>query len=495
MFDCLYSSQSALRLLDAISRQLTRLLLSAIVPLLIVSTAHSAGSLSVNPANPRYFSDSAGSPVYLAGTYLPHQQIELGTKDFVAYLDYLQQQKHNFTRLWAWEQTPASAKTPMLTLPYERTGRGQALDGGSKFDLRRLNQDYFDQLRTRVIAAAQRGIYVSVVLFQSLESQSNTGQDNPWYTNPFNRDNNINRIDGDTNADNVGAEAFTLTIPAITSFQEAYVRRVVDTLNDLDNILYEISGDGRLGSYAWQSYIINYLKNYQGTKANQHPVGIDALAGTKDNVFNSPADWIAFFGADLNPPLATGGKVLFVQLSSSLVDTSSGHQSIWKSFARGFNIIDKEPASLTPGIAENLHAAIAQSLAYSQMINLAAMTPSDLACSTGYCLLKPGAEYLVYLPLGGSVTVDLSAAQQNFSAGWVDPASRQTGARTTVRGGARVTLASPFAGEAILHLLVQAQPLNTLTSTSTSSTSVTATTNTTSNITNLSPTSSTITGT
>jgi hypothetical protein len=82
-------------------------------------------------------------------------------------------------------------------------------------------------------------------------------------------------------------------------------------------VLYEISGDGPLGNYAWQSYIISYLKNYQATKANQHPVGIDAMAGTTDNVFNSPADWIAFFGADLNPPVAVGGKVLFVQLSSA----------------------------------------------------------------------------------------------------------------------------------------------------------------------------------
>jgi hypothetical protein len=77
-----------------------------------------------------------------------------------------------------------------------------------------------------VLAAAQRGIYVSVVLFQSLDSQSNSGQDNPWYANPFNRENNVNRIDGDTNADGIGAEAFTLTIPTITSFQEAYVRKL-----------------------------------------------------------------------------------------------------------------------------------------------------------------------------------------------------------------------------------------------------------------------------
>jgi len=460
--------------------------------LFLAANASGAGPLSVNALNSRYFFDSTGAPVYLAGTYIDPQQIELGTKDFTAYLDYLRQQKHNFTRLWAWEQTPSSAATPMTTLPYERSGRGQALDGGSKFDLRRLNQDYFDQLRARVVAAAERGIYVSVVLFQSLDSQSKIKQDNPWYANPFNRDNNVNRINGDTNGDGIGAEAFTLTIPAITSLQEAYIRKIVDTLNDLDNVLYEISGDSPLGDYAWQSYIINYLKNYQANKRNQHPVGINAPAGTSDSVFNSPADWIAFFGADLNPPVAAGGKVLFVQPGSNLLDTSSGHQSVWKRFARGFNIVDKEPDSLTPGIADAVHGSITQTLAYSQMINLVMMTPSDLVCSTGYCLLKSGAEYLVYLPIGGSVTVDLSGAQQNFLTAWFDPASGQTSAGTTVNGGGRVTLVSPFKGETVLHLLVQRQLSTALTTTSASPTSTI--TSSTSTATSLSMTSTSTSG-
>src|SRR5262249_23299672 len=135
MLDWLSLRRSVLpKLLDHASRHLAALLLSVIIPVFIASTADGAGQLSTNPANPRYFFDSTGTPVYLAGTYLPPEQIELGTSDFVGYLDYLQQQKHNFTRLWAWAQTPVSAKSPMLTLPYERTGRGQALDGGTKFD-------------------------------------------------------------------------------------------------------------------------------------------------------------------------------------------------------------------------------------------------------------------------------------------------------------------------------------------------------------------------
>ena len=64
----------------------------------------------------------------------------------------------------------ANGEKPAINPALRKTGPGLALDGGAKFDLRRLNQQYFDQLRARVMEASQRGVYVSVVLFQSLSS-------------------------------------------------------------------------------------------------------------------------------------------------------------------------------------------------------------------------------------------------------------------------------------------------------------------------------------
>ena len=133
--------------------------------------------------------------------------------------------------------------------------------------------------------------------------------------------------------------------------------------------------------------------------------------------------------------MAVGGKVVFLEVNLSLLSDSSSHQSVWKSFTRGFNVIDKEPDSLTPAVTESLHAAITQSLAYSQIVNLSTMAPSDIVCSTGYCLAKPGSEYLVYLPSGGRATVDLSASPQKFSVTWFDTTTGQTVAGNSVSGG------------------------------------------------------------
>src|SRR5262249_27222681 len=139
--------------------------------------------LSIKAANPQYFVDSKGNSVYLSGSYLDLYNALSGSWDFAAYLDSLQKQNQNFTRVWAWEQSP-----------YERTGPGLALDGGLKFDLTRFNQAYFDQLRSRVVQAAQRGIYVSVMLFEGFSTQEKLGR-----VDPLQQLNNINGIDDDRN--------------------------------------------------------------------------------------------------------------------------------------------------------------------------------------------------------------------------------------------------------------------------------------------------------
>ena len=122
--------------------------------------------------------------------------------DFTGYLNFLEQYEHDFVRLWVWEQAAwineSTAKITFDPLPYQRKGPGTAVDGGRKFDLTRFNQAYFDRLRSRVIEAGERGIYVSVMLFQSFSNQrKNTAGGNPWTGHPFNVSNNINGINGD----------------------------------------------------------------------------------------------------------------------------------------------------------------------------------------------------------------------------------------------------------------------------------------------------------
>jgi len=212
--------------------------------------SYAAGPLRVHPENPRYFTDGSGRAIYLTGSHTwgnlqdqlsPDPNVKF---DYAAYLDWMEDRQFNFMRGWAWEQAAwdnhTKEKLLVSPLPYRRTGPGRALDGEPKFDLTQFNGEYFDRLRSRVIEAGRRGIYVSIMLFQgfSVDDRNTEISLNPWQGHPLNAQNNINGIDGDPQETGGGRAVHTLAIPAITAIQEATVRKIIDTVNDLDNVLY-----------------------------------------------------------------------------------------------------------------------------------------------------------------------------------------------------------------------------------------------------------------
>jgi hypothetical protein len=159
--------------------------------------------------------------------------------------------------------------------PWKRTGKEKALDGKPKFDLHEFDAVYFDRLRSRVKAAGKRGIYVSIMLFEGWGLTFAS-----WDGHPFNVKNNVQGINGDANCDGKGIETQTLKIPRVTGIQEAYVRKVIDTVNDLDNVLFEIANDSNFAhSKEWQYHMIRYVNAYERKKPKQHPVGMTGPPG------------------------------------------------------------------------------------------------------------------------------------------------------------------------------------------------------------------------
>jgi hypothetical protein len=446
------------------------------------------GPLQVHPGNPRYFADGAGRAVYLTGshTWNNSQDTSHPELDYAGYLRLLKEKNHNFMRLWIWEQVawaPWTAENVRFhPLPYQRSGPGMALDGEPKFDLTEFNQEYFDRLRSRVIAARDRGIYVAVMLFQgwSVGKEPNL-PGNAWWGHPFHRENNVNGIDGDLDDDGEGKETHTSQPPAVTVLQERYVRKVVDTLNDLDNVLWEISNEGDPRSKEWQYHMIRFIKTYEATKPKRHPVGMTVTYpnGSNADVFLSPADWISPNSSDRddykdNPPAADGAKVVIAD-TDHLWGVGGDRAWIWKSFTRGLNPIFMDP--IDDPQWESARQAMGHTLAYANRMNLEAMTPRVDLASSGYCLANPGEEYLIYLPFEAhwlesarfvrrlktpirnvrrlfkrTVTINLSTASGKFLVEWFNPANGDKIEGRPVEGGTSHSLTAPFRGDAVLYV-------------------------------------------
>jgi hypothetical protein len=467
------------------------------------------GPLRVSSTNPRYFADGTGQAVYLTGAHtwqdnvdgwgIPNDCPVPPVFDWSSYLAYVGAHQYDWIRLWTWE-LPTSLSEAVtagtvepechLPVPYLRTGPGNATDGLPKFDLTQFDQSYFDRLRQRVIEAGQQGVYVSVMLFDGYGLHSDRlATDGYWFTGT----NNINGVDDGYVSGISGTNSQSLQFPAITAFQDAYVRKVIDSVNDLDNVMYEVANEAG-GSYStdWQLHMIELVHQYEAGLPKQHPVGFTCQypnSPADSTYFSSNADWVAGCSAGYSwtitgtpggnvTELSTGNKVVIDDTdhawpwmeiqAATLADPNAMRKWAWENFTRGANTafmdpylvvwpVRNAPSGTTLDPQWNvLRTALSQTAAYAKRIDLGLAAPQNTsaACSTLYCLTSEK-QYLIYSPTGGAITVQLAVAD-TYSYEWFNPATNaviQTGTVTIAASGSQ-TFTPPFTGpDAVLLLL------------------------------------------
>jgi hypothetical protein len=483
-----------------------------------------AGPLVVSEANPRYFTVRSDNPadrriVYLTGSHIwnnLHDGLGPGKdcatspeqNDYGAYLKFLKEHGHNFIRLWRWEHFRSQADGGKFHLcmtpqPWLRTGPGVAKDGKPKFDLSAFDPAYFDRLRDRVVAAGNEGIYVSVMLFDGHALHLSPPPDNVE-GHPFHAVSNVNGM-GITSL--IDYQVLPLD-PRVQAFQEAYIRKVVDTVQALPNVLYEVanesSGDKaesvRLpdgsslptpigDSTQWQYWVIHFIKEYEQQKQySKHPVGmtmqypVPDQSKVNDVLFNSPADWISpgfeetLSNAEpgsisrwLTDPPASDGKKVVITDTDHYAPGKGDAQWAWKSFLRGNNpmLMDYGIINVVKPLDPSLGAppyelfeparyAMGDTLRYAQRMTLIDTKPHGDLTSTGYALANPGKEYLVLQPSAKADVFTVKLAVGTYEIAWYNVNNREkAGAgKLVVKSDESHSFTSPFpsAGPSVLYL-------------------------------------------
>jgi hypothetical protein len=451
------------------------------------------GPLKILSSNPHYFADPQGKAVLLTGSQTWNTFQDWGTDgtvvpiDFAAFVQMLVSHHHNFTLLWATELPtfrglPTTEKNPpdftVEPHPWLRTGPGMASDGKPRFDLSQFNQTYFSRLHQRVESLNKAGIYAGVYFF--------TGE---WLNlfrfpqdgYPFSGANNVNGVD-----DGGGKGAVTMTAPnAVTGYQDAYVRKLIDTLNDLPNVLWIVSEEAPPDSLWWNHHLIALARSYEAGKPTQHPIGFATLIDNNDsNLLESDADWIApasrFSSVTTHGSGHPADKVNINDSDHSYWeiwnDTPQANRNyFWINFTNGNQTLFMDPyvvfyprqnRNLSPspirGVSpgpdarwDNVRDTMGYIRSAAERMNLAAMSPHGELASTGHALaaLEPGkVEILVYSPSGGFIDVNLDGIPGQFTVEWLNPATGARLAGPEVKGGATRTFAPPFGGDAALYL-------------------------------------------
>lgn len=490
------------------------------------------GPLVVSDANPRYFTvasgDATGRAVYLTGSHIWnnfHDGMGPGADcaetseelDFGAYLEFLEERGHNFIRLWRWEQFKSQAAGGdfhlcMTPQPWARTGPGEAKDGKPKFDLDRLDQPFFDRLRSRAITAGDRGIYVVVMFFEGWAIHLSPAPDNVE-GHPFHAANNVSGI-GITSI--LDYQVLPLD-PRVQALQETYIRNVIDTVHDLPNVLWEVanesSGGGKVDaafaealgkrgspewgdSTEWQYWVIDVVKSYEREMGyDTHPIGmtmqfpVPEQTKVNDPLFGSHAAWIspgyddeifAVGGHPMapgspqsrwleDPPAADGRKVVITDTDHYAPGRGDALWA-WKSFLRGhhpilmdFGIIGgvnpPDPSSGAPMSFEAFEPAryaMGDTVRFAERVDLIEMEPRGELTSTGYALANPGEEYLVLQPCEATDPFTVTLEAGTYAVEWFSVDDRETAkaADVTAESPGPISFSAPFdgAGPGVLYL-------------------------------------------
>ncbi len=472
-----------------------------------ITVSNSTGTGATGPlralaSNTRYFTDGSGKAILLTGsqTWNDFQDMDTSSSpaafDFNAYVNFLKTHGHNATILWRKDLPSycgwgAGGTWQVAQFPWKRTGGSSgtqmASDGKPAFDLTQLDQTYFDRVRARVIQLQQNGIYAIVELFDGLGLTNNRCANDGY---PFTGGNNVNGVD-----DGGGTNSMTMTSTnTITGYQDTFVQKAIDTVNDQPNVLWEISEEAPDNSTWWQGHMISLIHTYEGGKPNQHPVGYPSLnvSGASDStLYNSNADWVAPM-AKISPTSSCGSGTPACKVnindsdhsyyyvgfldSSGNVLNQSVRNYVWENFTSGSMVLFMDPyeiywtsnnrnlcASPTNGVCSgpdakynNFRDNLGYTLTYANKMDLAKMTPQGNLTSTGFCLAQTpssGAEYLVYAPNGGSFTVNLSATTRVLNVEWFNPATGTSTSGAAISGGTTQTFNPPFSGDAVLYLV------------------------------------------
>jgi hypothetical protein len=282
---------------------------------------------------------------------------------------------------------------------------------------------------------------------------------------PFHPANNRQQIKGDLDSDGKGLEIHTLLNTPTLKLQGAYVRRVIEAVNDLDNVLYEISNENHPPSTDWQYHVIRLIRAEEERLGRVHPIGMtfQYKGGRNQALFDSPADWVSpnpDGGYRDDPPPADGRKVVLND-TDHLWGIGGSPDWAWKSFLRGYNVLFMDPYDgVTFGAGDPskwapLRRTLGQIRTWAERVDLAAMTPQPELASTRYCLAKVDGdqpELLVYASAPGSVRIDLRAIPYPLKVAEYDPASGRLATRPSSRPGEWLEWTVLAPGPRLVHL-------------------------------------------
>jgi len=231
-----------------------------------------AEPLRLHPDNPHYFL-FRGKPTVLITSAEHYGAVVNLDFDYVKYLDTLQREGMNHTRLFVGPYCESvtsfnitrnvlAPATGRFACAWARSDVPGYANGGNKFDLTRWDDDFLARLEDFVAQASRRGVVVEVNLFCPFYG------DDQWTLSPFHPSNNVNNLGAVARTD-----VYTLNRHGgMLPLQEQMVRKIVGLLRDFDNVYYEVMNEPYICQVPvdWQHHMATVIADAEAGSAHRH---------------------------------------------------------------------------------------------------------------------------------------------------------------------------------------------------------------------------------
>jgi len=261
----------------------------------LAANASARDPLALHPENPHYFL-FRGKPTVLITSGEHYGAVINLDFAYNTYLDTLKHDGLNLTRTFsgAYVEPQGAFNIARNTLapapgkficPWARSDVMGYTNGGRKFDLSQWDEEYFVRLKDFVTAAGKRGVVVEMNLFCPFYEEAQ------WKLSPQNAINNINGV-GNVSRTNV----YTLDKHGgLLTVHETMTRKIVQELNEFDNLYYEICNEPYFGGVTieWQHYIAEVIRDAEFPLPRKHLISQN-IANNKANIEN-PHEAVSIF--------------------------------------------------------------------------------------------------------------------------------------------------------------------------------------------------------
>ena len=485
-------------MIDRHSAQWFRLCLNPLLSVLIcgalgLSEANGDGNMKnvdrIQPysENPRYWQYKGKPVMLLGGSATDHIFLHEGLK---AHLDEMHTVGANYVRNTMSQREPVELK-PHKLLP----------DG--TFDLDQWNEEYWTRFQDMLKWTAEREIFVQIEVWDRFDYSTHFWQISPW--NPAK---NVNYSYEDIGFEPEypkhsgqdlqpffhsisGMPNYSPKLDRIRAYQEAFVDRMLSYSLDYGHVLYCMDNETSTPAQ-WGQYWIEYIK----AKAAARGVSVcttdmfdDAFMAERAKhtplIFKDPEHYMFADISQVNSRNYNQDHWDRLQWLLAKVNETyprpSNHTKIYgsgyKTFGTGGpedgierfwrNIIGGSASSRFHrpdsgnGLNDHAKASIMAARLLEERVKFWDITPqinllSDREPNEAYLAAKPGEQYAIYFPNGGSVGLDLTDAPGTFEITWISVSMGITvdtgqtlGYRKqdpTIEGGSVVTLTAPYKG-------------------------------------------------